>query len=46
LAVAYGYLSGRFLEQPIRRWAHRFGRRAQIGNRAALDSSSQPASAR
>lgn len=28
-SVAYGYISGRFLEQPIRRWAHRFGRRAQ-----------------
>jgi peptidoglycan/LPS O-acetylase OafA/YrhL len=29
LAVGYGYVSGRFLEQPIRRWAHRFGRREQ-----------------
>lgn len=28
-AVAYGYLSARFLEQPVRRWARRFGRRAQ-----------------
>jgi peptidoglycan/LPS O-acetylase OafA/YrhL len=28
-ALLYGYASARFLEQPIRRWAHRFGRRAQ-----------------
>ena len=30
LSVGYGYVSGRYLEQPIRRWAHRFGRRAQV----------------
>jgi peptidoglycan/LPS O-acetylase OafA/YrhL len=30
LSVGYGYVSGRFLEQPIRRWAHRFGRRGQV----------------
>jgi peptidoglycan/LPS O-acetylase OafA/YrhL len=29
LTVLYGYLSGRYLEQPIRRWAQRFGRRQQ-----------------
>jgi peptidoglycan/LPS O-acetylase OafA/YrhL len=29
LTVLYGYVSGRYLEQPIRRWAHRFGRRGQ-----------------
>ena len=29
LTVLYGYLSARLLEQPIRRWAHRFGRRKQ-----------------
>jgi peptidoglycan/LPS O-acetylase OafA/YrhL len=29
LTVLYGYISGRCLEQPIRRWAHRFGRRDQ-----------------
>jgi peptidoglycan/LPS O-acetylase OafA/YrhL len=29
LTVLYGYISGRYLEQPIRRWAHRFGRRDQ-----------------
>jgi peptidoglycan/LPS O-acetylase OafA/YrhL len=29
LALVYGYLSARFVEQPIRRWARRFGRRAQ-----------------
>ncbi len=28
-ALLYGYLSARFVEQPIRRWARRFGRRAQ-----------------
>ncbi|MBA2522053.1 MAG: acyltransferase [Solirubrobacterales bacterium] len=28
LATFYGYLSARFVEQPIRRWAHRFGARA------------------
>lgn len=26
LAFAYGYLSARFLEQPIRRWARKYGR--------------------
>jgi peptidoglycan/LPS O-acetylase OafA/YrhL len=25
----YAYLSARFIERPVRRWAHRFGRRAQ-----------------
>jgi peptidoglycan/LPS O-acetylase OafA/YrhL len=29
VAFLYAYLSGRYLEAPIRRWAHRFGRRAQ-----------------
>jgi peptidoglycan/LPS O-acetylase OafA/YrhL len=29
IALLYGYLSARLVEQPIRRWAHRFGRRAQ-----------------
>lgn len=31
LSLVYGYLSARFLEQPVRRWAHRFGARAQAG---------------
>ena len=26
-SVLYGYLSARYVEQPIRRWARRFGRR-------------------
>jgi hypothetical protein len=26
-AILYGYLSARFLEQPIRRWARKYGRR-------------------
>jgi peptidoglycan/LPS O-acetylase OafA/YrhL len=29
-SLAYGYLSARMVELPIRRWAHRFGRRAQV----------------
>ena len=28
-SIGYAYLSARFLERPVRRWAHRFGRRAQ-----------------
>jgi peptidoglycan/LPS O-acetylase OafA/YrhL len=28
-ALLYGYVTARFFEQPIRRWAHRYGRRAQ-----------------
>ncbi len=31
-ALLYGYLSARLVEQPIRRWAHRFGRQAQSGS--------------
>ena len=31
LSIGYGYLSGRYLEQPIRRWAHRYGYRGQAG---------------
>jgi peptidoglycan/LPS O-acetylase OafA/YrhL len=30
VAMLYGYLSARLVEQPIRRWAHRFGRKAQV----------------
>jgi peptidoglycan/LPS O-acetylase OafA/YrhL len=26
VSIAYAYLSARFLERPVRRWAHRFGR--------------------
>jgi len=29
LSVAYGWLSARFVEQPIRRWARRYGRRRE-----------------
>lgn len=29
VCVAYGWASAHFVEQPIRTWAHRFGRRAQ-----------------
>ena len=29
LSVAYGWASARFVEQPIRRWARRFGRRRE-----------------
>ncbi len=31
-AMLYGYLSARLVEQPIRRWAHRYGRKAQSGS--------------
>ncbi len=34
LSLVYGYLSARFVEQPIRRWARRFGRQAQAGGAA------------
>jgi peptidoglycan/LPS O-acetylase OafA/YrhL len=29
VSILYAYLSARFLERPVRRWAHRFGRHAQ-----------------
>jgi peptidoglycan/LPS O-acetylase OafA/YrhL len=29
VSIFYAYLSARFLERPVRRWAHRFGRQAQ-----------------
>jgi peptidoglycan/LPS O-acetylase OafA/YrhL len=35
LTVLYGWASARFFEQPIRRWAQRFGRRVPGGDRAA-----------
>ena len=35
LSVLYGYASARLLEQPIRRWAHRFGRRSQARDAGA-----------
>ena len=28
-SFAYAYVSARFLERPVRRWAHRYGRRGQ-----------------
>ncbi len=31
VSFLYGYLSARFLEQPIRRWARRFGQRSAVG---------------
>jgi len=34
-AMLYGYLSARFVEQPIRRWARRFGRRGQATQSSA-----------
>ena len=42
-SVLYGYLSARFLEQPIRRWAHRFGRQAQARSEARLSGVAQKA---
>ncbi len=38
VAVVYGYLSARLVEQPIRRWAHRFGRQAQSASGERQDS--------
>ena len=35
LCIGYAYLSARFLERPVRRWAHRFGRRAEDAGEAA-----------
>jgi peptidoglycan/LPS O-acetylase OafA/YrhL len=40
-SLVYGYLSARFLEQPIRRWAHRYGRRAQGIPGAAVKASAE-----
>ena len=33
-SIAYAYLSARLVERPVRRWAHRFGRRAQAPGEA------------
>jgi peptidoglycan/LPS O-acetylase OafA/YrhL len=43
VSLVYGYLSARVLEQPIRRWAHRFGRRSQAvpAPRATAEASSR-----
>jgi peptidoglycan/LPS O-acetylase OafA/YrhL len=35
VSIVYAYLSARFLERPVRRWAHRFGRHAQAGGETA-----------
>jgi peptidoglycan/LPS O-acetylase OafA/YrhL len=42
LSCLYGYASARFLEQPIRRWAHRLARRVASG-RAAPAPAGSPA---
>ena len=42
LSVIYGYLSARYVEQPIRRWAHKFGRRAQARSAAKPAAASSP----
>lgn len=34
-SIGYAYLSARFLEQPVRRWARRFGRRSQAAAAAS-----------
>jgi peptidoglycan/LPS O-acetylase OafA/YrhL len=36
VSLLYGYCSARFLEQPVRRWARRYGRRAQTTAAAPL----------
>jgi peptidoglycan/LPS O-acetylase OafA/YrhL len=38
ISFGYAYLSARFLERPVRRWAHRYGRRAQDPERASAPS--------
>lgn len=35
-SFAYAYMSARFVERPVRRWAHRFGRSAQAVPRRKL----------
>ncbi len=35
LSFVYAYLSARFLERPVRRWAHRYGRRQQAAQARA-----------
>jgi peptidoglycan/LPS O-acetylase OafA/YrhL len=35
ISIGYAYLSARFLERPVRRWAHQFGRRAQARGETA-----------
>lgn len=40
-SIGYGYLSGIYLERPIRRWAHRYGRRART-TRAAVEAPTRP----
>jgi peptidoglycan/LPS O-acetylase OafA/YrhL len=37
-SYAYAYLSARFVERPVRRWAHQFGRTAQAGTPPKLDA--------
>lgn len=39
LSLLYGWLSARYVEQPIRRWAHRFGARGQAVRRPATAQS-------
>jgi peptidoglycan/LPS O-acetylase OafA/YrhL len=34
VSTGYAYLSARFLERPVRAWAHRYGRRRQAKDRA------------
>jgi peptidoglycan/LPS O-acetylase OafA/YrhL len=43
-SLLYGYLSARFVEQPIRRWARRYGRRAQTTPEGTGGLTSQEAS--
>lgn len=37
-SIGYAYVSARFLERPVRRWAHRYGRRAQDAGEATVAS--------
>jgi len=42
VTVAYGWASARFLEGPIRRWAHRYGQRAQAEPTVGTDPGASP----
>ncbi len=34
ISIVYAYLSARLVERPVRRWAQRYGRRAQAAGEA------------
>jgi peptidoglycan/LPS O-acetylase OafA/YrhL len=42
ISFIYAYLSAVFVERPVRRWAHRFGRRAQPGDSGEQSPVTEP----